>query len=240
MANKYIVTEVTYDQLVNLIQSSELREGLHYLLSDFRTKFNIYLGAVASEDIHQGNVEPLLLTAISRNKLSPVAHSATYPKDIIRYDVTSSLCEDGITTRPGTITFRMDEYGNEAYCDVRNAGSYRIPLIAPAWDDTKADFHMGDLVSLNGVIYKCCVHVTASVAAVGVSPEDETTNWVKFLDITEINAFLWNQFTGSQSERVGFISDAGVAACSFGEPVFYHLFSKKDGSYGGQYFHDDC
>jgi hypothetical protein len=80
-------------------------------------------------NIHTAAVEPIIVLATSGSTLSEHAWSETHPEDIIEYDRTSSLCEDGATARPGLITYRRDtSLDIDAYFDWRGTTfrSYRL------------------------------------------------------------------------------------------------------------------
>ena len=86
MANKPIITDVTYSELVNLITTNGLTEGLSYLLTDFQTVHYMFDGGTRTDEINTCPVEPLLLTADSPNTFKPEVYSSLYPQDIITYD----------------------------------------------------------------------------------------------------------------------------------------------------------
>jgi hypothetical protein len=78
-----LLTPVIYLELVNLIATSSLVPNAQYLLPDYKMFWKVSL---TNPDLREAeNVEPLLLTAFSVNKLSSEAKSMIYPKDIIHY-----------------------------------------------------------------------------------------------------------------------------------------------------------
>lgn len=83
-------TGVTYAQLRTLQAASGLVPGAQYRVTDFRTKHYIVDGSgvqyVTGADIITGELEPLIVTAITKSTLSPVAKSTIYPADIIHVD----------------------------------------------------------------------------------------------------------------------------------------------------------
>lgn len=73
--------EVTYDELIALINTSGLTINQAYLLTDYQTVYNIPY----TEEVGYGDIEPLLLTASSSFELKPEAYSLLYPDDIVYY-----------------------------------------------------------------------------------------------------------------------------------------------------------
>ncbi|WP_343524514.1 hypothetical protein [Pedobacter sp.] len=79
------LTAVTYQQLVNLIQTNALIPGRQYLLTDYKMYWKI---SVESPDLRESvTIEPLILSAIAANKLSSIAKSTLYSQDIIYYSI---------------------------------------------------------------------------------------------------------------------------------------------------------
>lgn len=112
------LTAVTYTQLVTLITTSALVPGKKYLLTDYRTAWRIDFTTRYAND-----VEPLILTAASVNKLHSSAISTIYTKDQVYYsfgtiDYTGnenpykeeewSYVSDGVTPEKGMIYRRID------------------------------------------------------------------------------------------------------------------------------------
>ena len=81
------LTSVTYAQLAALISGSDLIQGRQYLITDYQTVHTI----PGTADTNTGSTEPLIVTAISVNELSPIAYSTTYPDDIIHYSPVNDL-----------------------------------------------------------------------------------------------------------------------------------------------------
>jgi hypothetical protein len=77
---------VTYDELVNLTNTSALKPQSCYRITDYRTVHNIMDTNNMAVGINVGESEPIIVTAISKNKLSTLAISEQYPQDIIHYD----------------------------------------------------------------------------------------------------------------------------------------------------------
>ncbi len=84
-----------------------LSAGEKYRIVDFRTKHNI----PNTTDVNVGPAEPLIVTAISKNKLSILAYSESYPQDIIHYELVDSSTAGG---DKGRIVYRKDAKWNIA------------------------------------------------------------------------------------------------------------------------------
>lgn len=103
------VKEVTYAELTKLIAESKLSTGGIYLLTDYKTKYEI----PNTEFTREAGVEELYLTATSTNTLSSIAYSKQYPEDIIYYDITLDRTTSN-KPRTGFITRRIDTKNNNA------------------------------------------------------------------------------------------------------------------------------
>jgi hypothetical protein len=126
-AKKYAnAIEVTYDELTNLITQEKLIAGSHYIITNFKTCYdrpdydqNRNSIAVSNNSYFQtGDIEPLVVMALSNKKLAHDAYSPAYPKDKIRYDVAYSATESG-NAAFGRITERIDEWNNRTDYDHR-------------------------------------------------------------------------------------------------------------------------
>ena len=115
----------SYAEMIVLMAGSELVTGALYEINDFQTIHRITL----TTSINTGAVEPLIVKAVSTNKVDMVAFSPLFPNDIIHYDITNSLCEDNLTPRPGKITYRMDtKWKVSTHYDFRNVKFRRWAL----------------------------------------------------------------------------------------------------------------
>lgn len=80
------IIEVTYSELLNLISSNSLDQDTNYLITDFKTVHYIqYSGSLGNEEIHVGNTEPMIVTAVSNNELYHEIESTIYPEDKITW-----------------------------------------------------------------------------------------------------------------------------------------------------------
>jgi hypothetical protein len=120
------VTEVTYSELVYLITGNTLTPMSYYIISDYKTSYNVpeYYVDGSPKNIteigHQENaVEPIIVLATSTDTISTSAYQPTYPNDRIQYDWTWNQTEITNDTCYGRITERIDEYGNRTDYDHR-------------------------------------------------------------------------------------------------------------------------
>ena len=77
--------EILWANLIELMNNNQLIPGAKYLITDYQTVHTI----PNTEDTNTGEVEPLLVTAISANELAPEAYSALFPDDVIYYSPTN-------------------------------------------------------------------------------------------------------------------------------------------------------
>ena len=128
------LSEVTYSELVNMIDEDELTTGKFYKITDFKTcydqpDYDIYKTpiAVSGSSYVATAVDPIVVLAVSENSLALDAFQPSYPNDTIKYDVTYSTTESG-NTAFGRITERVDEWGNRADHDHRTIEFKRYRL----------------------------------------------------------------------------------------------------------------
>lgn len=91
------IEDVTYLQLLSLIENSQLEPNKQYRITDYRPSNFLNGQEIANNNptpnvpsfnpiqVYQGAIDPLIVTAISENELSPIARSENYPEDIIWY-----------------------------------------------------------------------------------------------------------------------------------------------------------
>ncbi len=179
---------IKYDDLILAINHSELKPGSQYLIIDFQTVHHILDNSTSrTGDINIGELEPLIVKAVSVNELDKEAISTVYPKDIIYYNITSDIRdiafynddESPVAKYKGQIYFRHDTIQNvSAWYDFRNVKFRRWLVRATAWVNGSS-YTAKDVVEYNNILYKC--KVTHS----GVStPPNNSTNWIKWLDKT--------------------------------------------------------
>jgi hypothetical protein len=119
------VIYATFQELTNLKAANQIMAGQFYEMTDYATTHEINDSTnTGTTNIHVENTEPLLLLGLSSNEFQTQVYSKQFPKDIIHYDITNVLCEDGSTPRPGIITYRKDEWENETHFDFRGTKVY--------------------------------------------------------------------------------------------------------------------
>ena len=83
------ILNTTYSNLTGLIASNGLFSGQLYRISDFILKWNNQSNN--DQTVKSGAViEPLIVTALSKNKISHLAQSEAYPQDTIYYNIDAS------------------------------------------------------------------------------------------------------------------------------------------------------
>lgn len=117
----------TYSNLVNMIASNQLIPGQQYLITDYKTIYvdnridkgdATYFGGNVITD---ASIEPLVVTAISSNKISNLAVSTLNQKDIIFYDVENDQNKYSwaAASGRGVIYRRIDENNNDLPYDFK-------------------------------------------------------------------------------------------------------------------------
>ena len=127
------VTPTTYSDLYDLSLVNGFATGSNYLITDFDSVYeqpDFYFDGTPKTRVSiKGKpsgfpYQPLLVTAVSSNTLSPDAYQPPfdafngYPKDKIKYDLTWNTTEFDRSCK-GRITERIDEYGNRTDYDHR-------------------------------------------------------------------------------------------------------------------------
>lgn len=142
-------TEVTYSELVTLINSSGLTPFAYYKITDFQTVHYVVdaSGTQHLDTIIIGSLEPLIIQALSSNTLDKLAKSSIHPEDIIHisfdenrwkkdYAFANQSSHTIIPGWKGTIYFRHDTL-QDNYCgyDFRNVKHRRWkPSGIPTYD----------------------------------------------------------------------------------------------------------
>lgn len=114
--------ETTYGDLVNLINTNSLVQGNFYSLE--YTCVHRIAGTVVINTASPQYVaapETFVVKATSENTISPFVNSVEFPNDIILWDYSNDLAEDGSTSRTGKVDYRLDRLSNNsAYYDFRS------------------------------------------------------------------------------------------------------------------------
>ncbi len=107
------VTDVTYDELVALIDASSLVVGGVYRITDFQTLHEIPNTTERNDTNVEIPIEVLVCIASSTNTLFSQVQSEDYPDDIIYYTVDNTAWKDlQIDGQKGCITLRIDPINN--------------------------------------------------------------------------------------------------------------------------------
>ena len=75
------VIDLTHAELMALRKLSAFKQNQWYRVTDFRTRWRSYITGI----IHEGTVEPLLVQAVTGNRIALRAYSEQYPNDDIDY-----------------------------------------------------------------------------------------------------------------------------------------------------------
>jgi len=132
LAGNLNIISVTYGELLDLISTNSLIPGQQYEISNYRTTY--YMPNTNPPELIACDVEPLIVQASSTNSLFAEARSASYPKDIIYYDIENNQTYCTGSSR-GYIYRRIDtKYNNDIGMDFRNVKFRRWQLnITDVW-----------------------------------------------------------------------------------------------------------
>lgn len=220
---------VTCQQLRDLKSAGSMQPG-PYTLTDFRTIHNPPLGeSTFMEEIVTGDVEVLIVNAISATALSYEVRSVTYPKDYILFDFDNVLCEDGVTERQGWIDFRMEtELNVSSWEDFRAVKALRYELDdIPAYDSLES-YSRRALVSDGDVIY---IALRSIPAETEFTPGIDESYWTVWFDGTGRNKSVFLNTFDTDDGAV--LPGSGVCVtATYKNPEYYHLFSTQDGEQG--------
>jgi hypothetical protein len=119
---------ISYSSLKTLALASGLIPGRKYLINDYATIYNI--PGTSPQVEATGSVEPLVVTAISIDELSPIAFSPSNPDDIIHYDLNPTVgFRNSTINSKGVIYYREDTVNRNIYpADFRE-------IVCRRWDD---------------------------------------------------------------------------------------------------------
>ena len=98
---------ITHNELLNRLTNSQLKSGEKYLIYDYRTIQNIQGTLKGEPVIYTGDIEPLIVLALSENTIHHQVQSTQKPDDTIFYDAQDIQADDGVTTTKGKITRRI-------------------------------------------------------------------------------------------------------------------------------------
>ncbi len=226
------LVNITYAELIEKMSGNPggLIPGQQYLLTDFKTTYNIFDGGDCSiiEAAIADDYEPLIITAISTNEIDYTVTSVIYPNDKIYYSPT--LLNDGdigfgdgagtpVANFKGQIYYRKDTIQNvETHYDFRNVKFRRWTVDAVAYDGGTAYVANDVCKASNGKIYKCITATTGEG-----DPTVNTADWALWLDITA-DAFV--SWTANKSLfSIGYINPANLIINNVTAGVDYDDFA---------------
>lgn len=127
------IEDITFANFNILFNSSLAKTGKSYKITDYRTTHKID----NDTEIHIGDIEPIIVYAISSNTYNNQVVSTLFPEDYILWDRNNINCEDGVydgiqyysntgTPRTGKIYRRIGgKNGNDTHWDFRNVNVKR-------------------------------------------------------------------------------------------------------------------
>ena len=121
--------QVTYAELYALKQSNNFTPGQVYEITDYVTTYKQPI----SGSLLSGEVEPLLVTAITNNSLHIKAKSTIYPLHEIWYNI-ENIQEIAYGSTKGFIYRRKDEKNNDIGFDFMNVKFRRWQVTGNAWE----------------------------------------------------------------------------------------------------------
>lgn len=192
-----------YADLKVLADGSQLVPGSFYTLSDFQTIHRIKHTSV----IHTADVEPLTLLAVSENAFAVQVYSAQYPNDVLHFDFSNTLCEDGVTPRKGYITYRRDTVQNlSTHYDFRNT-VFRWYKVFQDPYAAGTTYNIWDEVSYNGKVY------IARKDGVTAAPGGSNYDWVSYIPEAHLSAqpqtyfgYLWTNLKGDPTDFTDYLT----------------------------------
>lgn len=190
-----LVINITYSELLNLINTSGLKPTFHYKITDFATTYwmldgegNECNGGVPIV----GPVEPLIVFATSTSTIDVNAYSEINHNDIIYYEwdetnFVNDFAFYGLPEFKGVITYREDTINNNsAGWDIRVVKFRRWETYADEWM-SGTTYNINDIVKHDDIIW---ISITANNFNKEPSLVSSTTDWVQI--INETNNIHWN------------------------------------------------
>jgi len=177
-----IPTTSTYNNLQTLKNNSQLIPYQWYIFP-YQT---IHCIPYTLETINIGTTEHLLIQASSANTFFRQVKSIEKPKDFIEYDFDLNLCEDFITSRPGYIISRIDDFRNKVTLDHRNIKFRRFKAdlsSVPAYDSGTA-YIAGQMMIYNNNLY---INISTFYFGAGILPTDTYGDclWCKLFGVND-------------------------------------------------------
>lgn len=161
--NTETIPNVTYAELLMLINTSGLTPLSYYLLTDFATThwFLDGEGFECNDGVpNVGPIEPLILFATTSDSISFKVYSTIYHNDEIEYnwDISDFEFDDAFNTVPnfkGAVTYRREvNRNNSAGWDIRAVKYRKWQSTAPTWD-SGTTYYFKEIVIRNSILYVC-------------------------------------------------------------------------------------
>ena len=139
-----LYTSVSFAQFVNLINTDGLQPGGTYLITDFQTRYYLQYtditgdGTGGGEIVNVGNVEPLVILALTNNTYNSSVKSTIYPDDEIlwRHDTLDRVYDyanNPSGVGKGCISYRKSINGNSREYDFRS-------VVFRRWNDGSGNY----------------------------------------------------------------------------------------------------
>jgi hypothetical protein len=124
---------LTYSELSNLVETSNLNPGFYYKITDFKTcydqpNYDFVKDEITTGNYRIGETHSLIVLALANDTLSIDAWQPDYPKDKIKYDWSWNQTEVTGGTAFGRIIERIDEFNNRTDFDHREVKYVRYPF----------------------------------------------------------------------------------------------------------------
>ena len=185
---------VTYAELLILINTSGLTRFSYYILTDYATTYWMHdgRGNECNGGVpFVGTVEPLILFATSNNRIDSKVYSLIHHDDEILYDWDYSkfIGDDAFVDVPnfkGVIEYRKENfYNNSAGWDIRTVKFRRWESTAPEWV-TGVTYNVNEIVLHDAKIWKSMRTNTDREPSLPSSNSD----WVMMINMT--SNIHWN------------------------------------------------
>ena len=139
---------LTYSELYTLKTNNNLVVGQIYIINDYQTVHTI----TNTSDTNVGIIEPLLVTALTSNKLSNECYSNSFPQDIIYYNIENDQNMVAGCTK-GYIYRRIDTLkNNDIPFDFRNVKfrRWQIEVTTSHVNGNDSSFNLSSVVLQTG------------------------------------------------------------------------------------------
>lgn len=166
--------QVTYAELYALKQSNNLTPDQVYEITDYVTT---YKQPISGSSL-SGEVEPLLVTAITNNSLHIKAKSTIYPLHEIWYNI-ENIQEIAYGSTKGFIYRRKDEKNNDIGFDFMNVKFRRWQVTGNAWE-------VGIIYAKKSVVKRGnYLYISTIDNNVGIDPDVNNTT------IDDLDSYYW-------------------------------------------------